>query len=37
MRAYTTAYLRARIELVPEYEKDFEKDLKGKMAFFYER
>ena len=37
LREYTTAYLRARIELVPEYEQDFEKDLKGKMAFFYER
>jgi hypothetical protein len=37
LREYTTAYLRARIEIVPEYEKDFEKDLKGKMAFFYER
>ena len=37
LREYTTAYLRARIELVPEYEKDFEKDLTGKMAFFYER
>ncbi len=36
LRAYTTAYLRARIELVPEYAADFEKDLKGKMAFFYE-
>jgi hypothetical protein len=34
LREYTTAYLRARIELVPELEKDFEKDLKGKMAFF---
>jgi len=34
---YTTAYLRARIEIVPEYEKDFDKDLKGKMAFFYEQ
>jgi hypothetical protein len=35
--AYTTAYLRARIEIVPEYEKDFDKDLKGKTAFFYEQ
>jgi hypothetical protein len=34
LRDYTTAYLRARIELVPEYAQDFEKDLKGKMAFF---
>jgi hypothetical protein len=37
LREYVTAYLRARIELVPEYKKDFEKDLAGKMAFFYER
>ena len=36
LRAYQTAYLRARIEIVPEYEKDFEKDLAGRMAFFYE-
>jgi len=35
LREYTEAYLRARIEFVPEYEKDFERDLKGKMAFFY--
>jgi hypothetical protein len=35
--AYTEAYLRARIEIVPEYEKDFEKDKKGRMAFFYAR
>lgn len=33
---YTTAYLEARIAIVPEYEKDFDKDLKGKMACFYE-
>lgn len=37
LREYTTAYLQARIELVPEYANDFAKDLKGKMAFFYER
>lgn len=36
LHAYTTAYLKARIAYVPEYEKDFEKDLKGKMAFFSE-
>ncbi|MHB8872765.1 MAG: hypothetical protein ACYC8T_03665 [Myxococcaceae bacterium] len=35
LRAYTEAYLLARIEIVPEYQKDFERDLKGKMAFFY--
>ena len=35
LREYTEAYLRARIEIVPEFEKDFERDLKGKMAFFY--
>jgi hypothetical protein len=35
--AYTTAYLRARIEIVPEYEKDLEKDLAGRTAFFRER
>jgi hypothetical protein len=33
---YTRAYLRARIEVVPAYEPDFEKDLKGKTAFFYD-
>lgn len=36
LRAYTVAYLNARIAIVPEYAKDFDKDLKGKMAFFYE-
>ena len=36
LREYTTAYLRARIEIVPEYEANFDKDLKGKMAFFHE-
>ena len=35
--AYTTAYLRARIEIVPEYEKDFAKDLEGRTAFFREQ
>lgn len=37
LHAYTTAYLRARIAIVPEYEKDFEKDLNGKTAFFREQ
>jgi len=37
LKAYATAYLNARIEIVPEYAADFEKDLKGKMAFFFER
>ena len=37
LRAWNEAYLRARIEIVPEYEKDFARDLEGKMAFFYEQ
>ncbi len=34
LREYLTAYLRARIEIVPEYAANFDKDLAGKMAFF---
>lgn len=36
LRAYFTAYLRKRIEIVPDHADNFEKDLKGKMAFFYQ-
>ncbi len=35
LREYLTAYLRARIELVPEYAPNFDTDLAGKMAFFH--
>lgn len=36
LKQYNEAYLKARIAIVPELEKDFEKDLQGRMAFFYE-
>lgn len=35
--AWNRAYLEARIEIVPEYAKDFERDLEGRMAEFYDR
>jgi hypothetical protein len=34
---YTRAYLLARIALVPEYEKDFDRDFRGRMAEFYQQ
>jgi len=33
---YIQAYLNARIEIVPEYGESFEKDLNGRMAWFYD-
>jgi len=36
LREYLVVYLKARIEIVPEYEKDYDKDLKGRMAWFYD-
>lgn len=35
--AYWHAYLSARIRLLPDTAKDFDKDLRGRMAHFYER
>ncbi len=37
LRDWYRAYLRARIEIVPEYAKDFDRDLEGRMAEFYAR
>jgi len=36
LRDYLVVYLKARIDVVPEYEKDYDKDLKGRMAWFYD-
>lgn len=36
LRAHTEAYYRARIEIVPEYEPAFAKDVEGRMRSFYQ-